>query len=292
LQLSVLGDATQIFRWQEGTMARDRIDLASISWIDKKGLPKVGFWFVAGAAISWSRRVIMGLVGTANPEPPTSLKAVEDFQKTQQYRALLAGTFIVGPPPRVTTPILDAGFTPPFDKTTIPAIERKAVPIPDDKTFYAGELSPVSSIVIGRLHPSSTLSIPRGSDVKMSALIKFRAGEHTDALGISKDVKSPVHVPWVWCEYALAWSAARYILICNGSVFPSHAWYVNGQQVGKSLQTEVHASDSDPVLNTGQAASKLRDLAIVDKGSGAVSSQLYAVDAGEQQVIDLGTLSR
>jgi hypothetical protein len=274
-------------------MARDRIDVASISWIDKKGLPTLGFWFVAGAKTSWSKRVIMGLVGTANPEPPTSLMALEGLQRTQQYRALAAGTFIFGPPPRIATPILDAGYTPPFDKTTISsAIERKLVPIPDDKTFYPGESSPLSGIVIGKLHPCSTLSIPRGSHVAMSALIKFRAGEHTDALGISEDVKSPVHVPWVWCEYALVWSEAGYILICNGSVFPSHAWYVNGQQVGKSLQAVVHASDNDPLLNTGQAASKLRDRAIADKGVGAVSRQLYAVDAGEQQVIDLRMLSR
>jgi hypothetical protein len=261
--------------------------LASISWIDRKGLPKLGFWFVAGAKLSWSRRVIMGLVGTANPEPPTTLKNVEDFRMTKQYRALLAGSFASGP--SHFTPIIDPGYTPPFDKTTISnAIERRLVPIPDDEAFYPGESSPLSGIVFGKLHPCSTLSVPPRSQVKISALIKFRAGEHTDALGVSDDVKSPVHVPWVWCEYALVLSEARNLLICNGSVFPSHAWYVNGRQVNKRLQTSVHAADNDPVLTTGQAAGKLRDSAIVDKGAGAVSSQLYAVDAGQQQVIDLG----
>jgi len=273
-------------------MSGNEINLASISWIDRKGLPKVGFWFVAGASVSWYRRVIMGLVATANPEPPKSLENVEAYQKTQQYRALLSCTLFGGPRQRIGAQQIDPGYTPPFDKSTIPALERPFAPIPDDKVFYAGESSPVSGIVIGKLHPSSTLSIPSGSSVQLSALIKFRAGEHTDAIGISKDVASPVHVPWVWCEYALVSSGSRQCLICNGSVFPSHAWYVNGRQVGKNLQTEVHASGSDPVLNTGQPSGKLRDRAEADKGSGAVSSQLYAVNAGLQQTFDLGRLAR
>lgn len=274
-------------------MAVDQIDLASISWIDKSGLPKLGFWFVAGAKLSWSKRVIMGLVGTANPAPPTTLASVNEFQRNQQYRAVLAVTYMAGPPSRVAAPVVDAGFTPPFDKTTISSdFERKRVPIPDDSTFSPGESSPLSGIVIDKLHPCSTLSIPRGSDVKVSALIKFRAGKHTDDLGISDDVKSPVHVPWVWCEYALVRSEGRNLLFCNGSVFPSHAWYANGRQIGKSIQTEVHAFDTDLVLNTGQAAAKLRDDARVDRGSGAVAKQMNAVDAGQQQVIDLGALSR
>jgi hypothetical protein len=271
-------------------MSIEEIDLASISWIDRKGLPRVGFWFVAGASMSWYRRVIMGLVGTANPEPPESLANVQAFQRKQQYRALLSCTFSGGLRPRIAAQQIDPGFTPPFDKSTIPALERPFAPVPDDKTFYAGESSPVSGVVVGRLHPCSTLSIPGGSKVLLSALIKFRAGEHTDAIGISTDVASPVHVPWVWCEYALVSTGSRQSLICNGSVFPSHAWYINGRQVGKRLQTEVHASSTDPVLNTGQPAGKLRDRTEADKGSGAVSSQLYAVDAGLQQSIDLASL--
>jgi hypothetical protein len=273
-------------------MSGEDIDLASISWIDRKGLPQVGFWFVAGAGAktSWYRRVIMGLVGTANSEPPESLKNIHAFQRTQQYRALLSCTLSGGTRQRVAAQQIDPGYTPPFDKSTIPVLERPFVPIPADKAFHAGESSPVSGIVIGKLHPCSTLSIPGGANVRLSALIKFRAGDTTDAIGVSADVASPVHVPWVWCEYALVSSGPRQLLICNGSVFPSHAWYVNGRQVGKSLQTEVHASGTDPVLNTGQPAGKLRDRAEADKGTGAVSSQLYAVNAGLQQTIDLVSL--
>ena len=273
-------------------MSVEAIELASISWIDRKGLPKVGFRFVAGASISWYRRVIMGLVATAIRSRRIAQKCSLAFHKIQQYRALLSCTLFGGPRPRIAAEQVDPGYTPPFDKSTIPALERPFAPVPDDKAFYPGESSPVSGIVIGKLHPCSTLSVPSRSQVQLSALIKFRAGEHTDTIGISADVGSPVHVPWVWCEYALVSSGSRRFLICNGSVFPSHAWYVNGRQVSKLLQTEVHASGTDPVLNTGQPASKLRDRAEADKGVGPVSSQLHAVDAGLQQSIDLGPLRK
>src|SRR5262245_55242081 len=67
-----------------------RISVCSVSWIDEKPLPNVGFWLVAGAAISWPKRVIMGLVGTSNPQPPLKLQSVDTFRSTKQYRALLS----------------------------------------------------------------------------------------------------------------------------------------------------------------------------------------------------------
>jgi hypothetical protein len=73
---------------KETTMGPKTISLCSVSWIDEKSLPQVGFWFVAGAAISWPRRVVMGLVGTANPEPPRKIPVVDAFRARKQYRAL------------------------------------------------------------------------------------------------------------------------------------------------------------------------------------------------------------
>lgn len=265
------------------------IELASISWIDQKSVPKVGFWFVAGASLSWSRRVIMGLVGTSNPEPPLTLSTTAAFATGKQYRALLACTVTTHPVARVANLIIDPGYTPPFDKTKLDTRLRNIVPIPDDPNFYAGEVSPISAVVAGKLHPCSALLLPLGAKIIASALIKFRAGQHTDSVGVS-EAKSPVHVPWVWCEYALVMLQSGPQLLCKGSLFPSHAWYVNGKQIAKSMQCQVTASDHDPALTTGQPAAHVRTAAISDKSTGSVSSQQYCLDAGKQTNIDLSAV--
>ena len=270
-------------------MNKGSVLLASISWIDEKSLPKAGFWFVAEAAISWPNRVVMGLIGTSNPEPPAELSGIKSFASTKQYRALLACTITTQPVTRVSDVVVDGGYTPPFDKSKLDTRLRSVAPIPDDSKFYAGEASSVSGVTSGKLHPCSALSIPRGCDVAASALIKFRAGSHTDDIGI-KEAKSPVHVPWVWCEYALVYSGTNVLLMCRGSVFPSHAWYVGGRQVAKRLQNAVSPSEQDPALSSGPPASHLPIAAGRDRSSGPVISHPYAIAAGEQQNIDVTAL--
>jgi hypothetical protein len=266
-------------------MQAETLELASISWIDEKSLPKVGFWFVAGASLSWSRRVIMGLVGTSNPEPPTKLDT-KAFATAKEYRALLACTAANRPAQKVANLVIDPGYTPPFDKSKLDTRLRDIVPIPEDQNFYAGEASPISAVVVGKLHPCSALVLPQEAKVIASALIKFRAGQHTDSVGIT-EAKSPVHVPWVWCEYALVTLRSNLQLLCNGSLFPSHAWYVNGRQIAKAMQSQVTVSDHDATLTTGQPAEHLRMTAISDKSAGSVSGQQYCVGAGKQLNIDL-----
>ncbi len=256
------------------------LDIACISWIDQAPLPKVGFWLVVGAATSWPKRVIMGLVGTSNPSPPVKIDKLSVFAAGKQYRALLACTVNVNPPVRTVGDLVDPGYTPPFDKTKIDTSLRSVAPIPDDPAFYAGEKSPISGIVTGRLHPCSTLSVSKGSQVLVSGLIKFRAGPHTDAIGV-KEAKSPVHVPWVWSEFALVSVGGKLRLLGKGSAFPSHAWYVNGKQVAQVLQALVTASEHDPILSTGQPADQVQSKASVDKSTQPVDKHAEGMSAGK-----------
>ena len=261
-------------------MKTNHISLASVSWIDEKTIPKVGFWFVAGALVSWPKRVIMGLAGTSNPEPPLKLTSMNGFVSKKQYRALISCSVDINPIAVARNIVVDAGYTPPFDKNKLDTRLRNFVPGPDDPKFYPGESSPLSGVSVGKAHSSSTVRVPRDSKVIVNALIKFRAGEHTDKIGIDK-ANSPVHIPWVWCEYMLTSSPSGIRLLCNGSIFPSHAWYVNGEQVAKRLQMPISVSENDPVLSTGQPAKHLLLKAQSDRSDGTIVGHQHTVQGGE-----------
>ena len=252
--------------------------LLSVSWIDLPSLPKVGFQTVAGALTKWPNRVLMGLVGTANPRPPERIADRDAFVRTKQFRALVECTVDLRSK-NVTQSVIDPGYTPPFDKSRIDTILRSVAPIPSDPDFYAGESSATSGVVTGKLHPSSTLKLGRDYSVIASAMIKFRAGPHTDQIGIA-EANSPVHVPWVWCEFALIRCSTGYRLLGNGSTFPSHAWYVDGAQLTRTLQGAVSCSEHDAALNTGQPKAQPQSSAKADKSTGAADKQLFAIGAG------------
>ncbi|CAN5856302.1 hypothetical protein BH11PSE8_BH11PSE8_47140 [soil metagenome] len=265
-------------------MAAKSLVLCSVSWIDGRNLPPVGFWFISGALASWPRRVLMGLVGTANPAPPPELQNLATFRASQEYRALMSCSVQGGSKTSISDPVLDAGWTPPlnksrFDPGLLAQFAAHRAPIPDDPMYYAGEASGISEICAGRLHPSSTLNVPSNATVLTSALIKFRAGSHTDKIGID-DAKSPVHVPWVWCEYALVRVGSELRLLGQGSSFPSHRWYVNGKQVGECLQKAVAVSETDPALSTGQPATEIQSSAANDRSNGPIVDQDYAIGKG------------
>ena len=271
-------------------MVANSLSLCSVSWIDEKPLPQVGFWFVAGAAISWPRRVVMGLVGTANPEPPREMPLVDPFRARKQYRALTSFKLVRQPKPAIAEAVLDPGWTPPFDKSKFDTRLIALAPIPDDPQFYPGETSGLSTIVGGRLHPYSTLKPARGDEVLASAFIKFRAGPHTDAIGVGDDVKSPVHVPWVWCEYALVISGSKARLLAQGSRFPSHAWYVGGRQVAKRYQDAVTVSEKDPAIATGQPAGHPQLAAAADRSAGSAANHEFTLDPGVPVEVDVTSL--
>jgi hypothetical protein len=266
-------------------MADKTLTLASVSWIDGRNLPPVGFGFIAGAGISWPRRVIMGLVGTANPEPPADLSNIAKFRSDKQFRALTGLKLVFGFRPMLYDPLLDPGYTPPLDRSKFDqGIFAQAVaylaPIPDDPAFYPGEKSNLSRVALGRLHPASGLHVPAGAEVIVSTLIKFRAGTHTDTIGVS-EAKSPVHVPWVWCEYALVRHDGELRLLAQGSAFPSHKWYVNGKQVAVAMQQPVSVSDKDPTITTGQPRKEIQSRSDTDRSNGPVNAHDYAVGPGK-----------
>ena len=264
----------------------NRVEVTMISWIDQKPLPNVSFWFVAGAALNWPNRVVMGLVGTCNPEPAQTLDNLNAFRARKQYRALASFSLPIQQSSPAEDTIIDGGYTPPFDKSKIDTVLRSVAPIPDDPNFYPGETSPLSAVVTASLHPSSTLTLPTGPSVIASCLIKFRAGKHTDNIGI-EEANSPVHVPWVWCECAIILSGPTYRLLGKGSTFPSHAWYVNGTQVAKELQAPVNVSEKEPAISTGRPANQPRVEASRDISKGRITSHNYTLGDGPQKNVDI-----
>lgn len=246
--------------------------VVSVSWIDSEGLPALSLVDALGALVgNWPFKVMVGLVGTQNPRPPSTLP--ENFRTGKQFRAICG--YDIGSDGAVSNEIIDPGYTPPIDKQKLPALVQLG-PIPDDPNFYAGESSGLSGIVIGKLHTASTLSVPSGHEVLASALIKFRAGAHTNSVGI-KDAGSPYHVPWVWCEHALIKQDDEIRLIANGSRFPSHAWYVDGKLVGSLIQKPLKLSEEEPALSSGVAAGEELGPAALDNASGPISSHPNSV---------------
>ena len=270
--------------------------LSSISWIDRNGIPNIGLGFVASAGMKWHKRVIMGLLATSNPPPAKTIENIETFRQRKQYRAITHYKHSEFHNFDSYT-IVDAGYTPAFNKSGLNTQIMTYIPdmlLKDslnDPKPYPGDKSPLSAIVKDKLHSCSTLTIPNGSDVIISSLIKFRAGEHTDETGIN-DAISPTHVPWVWCECALIRNGGTYSLITNGSIFPSHAWYLNGQQVGMSLQAPISDSEKEPVISTGRQAAQPWQSSDKDQSMGRVDKHLYAIESGKQTEIDLSRFFR
>jgi len=270
----------------------EKVSVSSISWIEKTQLPIIGFTFLAGSAMSWHKKVILGLVATANPEPPKSVNNIESFIGRRQFRALTHYQYNRLDGAIQIEPIIDPGYTPPFDKSALDTRILEYIPeflLPDslnDQKFYRGESSPISRIQSTRLHQSSSLSVSESSQILASSLIKFRAGEHTDKIGI-EDAGSPVHVPWVWCESALVREGSRYYLVMNGSAFPSHAWYVNGEQICKKLQAKLADSEKEAAINTGRPGAQPRQPDSLDRSDGRIDTHEYALGAGGQEKIDV-----
>ena len=102
---------------------------------------------------------------------------------------------------------------------------------------WPGEASPLSLVNTQARHKSTTITgVPANETVLVNALVKFRAGSHTDATGVSTDVGCPFHVPWVWCETLLTFTKGNLKLYGRGSIFPTHIWYLDDAQKLKQPQ--------------------------------------------------------
>jgi hypothetical protein len=218
------------------------IKVGSISWINREPNP---VWLAAGSFYyepAWIPKTYVGLAGTCNPDPGTAVADFKDFQGKKKFRALTYCKFRVtidDATDKVTGfTVLDAvhdpGWTPDFSMTTFPSSLLSFDMSVYSFKWHAGEASAISVVNTQNRHANTAISAtPANDTVLVNSLIKFRAGKHTDDVGIN-NVGSPYHVPWVWCETVLSYAGkGKFRMTGRGSVFPSHAWYFQDTRVKK-----------------------------------------------------------
>jgi hypothetical protein len=220
--------------------------IGSISWI--KLDPNPVTFAISGVILKpdWVPKTYIGLAATANDDPATSIADFNTFRLAQQFRAIAycrVGVEVDDKTRAVTkvVPIAsftDPGYTPPFRLMKFPSAGIgsafdgwEAFKSTWSFSYHAGELSAVSSAVIGRRHPNSTIiGVPTIETVLANMMVKFRAGAITDSLGVGS-IGCPYHVPWVWCETVATYAGGKVKLYGRGSIFPTHAWYADGLQI-------------------------------------------------------------
>lgn len=229
------------------------VTIGSVSWIKLQPNPVMTAAEGIVYTPEWVPKTYIGLAATANEDPPSTITNFHDYRSTKQYRALTysrVGLEIDDNTKAVTKAVaidgfIDPGYTPPFNllrpwgssgwypSAAVGSLKDgwKAFTSTWSFSFHAGELSPLSQIVVGSRHPHSTITgVPAAETVLANQLVKFRAGKVTDDLGVDV-VGCPYHVPWVWCESLLTYSAGKFTVWGRGSVFPTQAWYLNGKQL-------------------------------------------------------------
>jgi hypothetical protein len=243
-----------------------RFTVGVVCWIDAQHLPKINILDEVWAELAWWNRICIGLVGTANPQPPKQIPNIRSFCQGKQYRTVMWGELYVEIDPatdrviecRLTDEVLDPGWTPPFDRAKVPIGDAMALAVPAmrDPNYYPGELSPVSKIYKRKRHPNSVITVSKDEQLVADGLIKFRAGAHTDEVGI-RDAGSPFHVPWMWNEIVVTYTGqGKFYVHTRGAIFPSHSWYVCGEYVGTTPQADVQLKDKNtiPAFTTGAPA--------------------------------------
>jgi hypothetical protein len=142
----------------------------------------------------------------------------------------------------------DPGYTPPFSQTSFPLTFLAPDRAVWSFAWYAGEMSPLSKVCQKARHPNSIITgVPAGETVLVNALIKFRAGKHTDDVGIN-NVGCPFHVPWVYNEVLITVANGQLKLYGRASKFPSHRWYVNGKSVAQNTQIADTSFPKKPLI--------------------------------------------
>jgi hypothetical protein len=279
--------------------------IASISWVNKHPNP---VRLAAQAELldpEWVPKTYMGLVATSNSRPPDEISDFRAYEDDGDFRALMyfkVRVILEGKFPQqkvakveLVDKILDPGWTPPFRTREFPMTWFAFDPDIDSTVWHKGEMSPRSSVVTEKLHPNSALSIPADEIVVASGLIKFRAGSHTDNIGVGK-INCPFHVPWVWCETALTYDGEHFKIHGRGSLFPSHTWYKNDKQLSTRAQVgdeslplsgrtiNLAALKIYTVFNKGAPASGPQTAAGSDASSGPVSTHHNTVSGGEPKL--------
>jgi len=277
-----------------------RIKVGSVSWIHQQITPVKLLTDGKLLDPNWLPQTYIGLYATKNPAPPATLD-FSNYQKTKQFRAMTFAALEVETADddskvlsvTVTDSILDPGWTPPFDRT-ITLLTRVYVPEASmaDPAFYAGELGLGSAILPRIRHRNTTLTMTVApDDVVASGLIFFRAGKHTDDIGVNT-VKCPYHVPWVWCEWLVTHKAGKFTMYGTGSAFPTHTFYAQGARFDQQdeptdarlptswrhpLTIDTSTLRVYPVLTAGAPASGPQVADTTNGATGPVTSVPYAV---------------
>jgi hypothetical protein len=235
------------------------LSLGVVCWINARYIRFIWPLDAAWALLSWPNRVAIGLVATANDEPPFRINDPGNFTNPKDYRAMLwckLGVDIDRQTDKVVrvqmySQVIDAGWTPPPDPNKVAM--GAFMPLPRDGKYHQGERSPISGIYVQKRHPNSALGpIQTGEQLLVDGLVKFRAGKPTDDIGISNDVGSPYHVPWTWSEMALTYaSGGEFYIYLKGAVFPTHTFYLNGLRIRELNQNWVGFSDKEIAFTTG-----------------------------------------
>jgi hypothetical protein len=220
------------------------LTVGTISWIQGSPSPISGAGTEAAEfSPTWIPPTYLGLAATSNPAPPFRLD-VKEFRSARQFRAMTFCRFSIDIDEadhvsnfKVLDAFHDPGFTPPFQKAKFPAAVVDAILHADstifDSSFAPGEASVNSLVSTQGRHANTTIKdVPTNEVVLVNSLIKFRAGKHTDDIGVNK-IKADFHVPWVWCEMVVTFLGRNTFKIYGrGSLFPSHSWYFDSVQIG------------------------------------------------------------
>jgi len=217
------------------------IKVGTVSWIEGRPNP---MWSAAQAATlspEWIPKTYLGLAATSNPTPADSISDFPSFQRAKNFRSLTYCRFRADIDDQtrqlnsfqVLEAAHDGGWTPPFRMGDWPSTTFAFDTSIYSFAWYQGEYSPLSLVNTQNRHANTTISaVPANETVLVNSLIKFRAGSHTDNIGITH-VGSPFHVPWVWCELLLTYAQGVFKMYGHASIFPSHAWYFNDAKINK-----------------------------------------------------------
>lgn len=223
--------------------------VGTVSWIDDRPNPMVISAQAEMLSPDWIPKTYLGLAATSNPAPPTFLPDFRAYQGAKNFRSMTFCRFRVAFDDatrkvsnfQVLDAFHDGGWTPAFRMRYWPAtivLFRRSI---YSLTAHQGEYSPLSVVNTQSRHRNSAIvTVPANEIVLVNALIKFRAGKHTDDIAI-REVGSPYHVPWVWCEMVLTYVDGRFKVYGRGSIYPSHAWYFNGSRI----QTQAQVGDDN-----------------------------------------------
>lgn len=245
-------------------IVKKKVEVGVISWISERPHPLTMHGFRRLTLNpEWLFDTHVGLIATSNSAPPVMVD-FKTYQQTQQYRAMMFCSLEVEADEETDTIISlsvveafhDPGWTPPFDPWKVKATLAPALVDKDikDRNFYPGEAGLGTKIQLQRYHDSSNMKgVVRADQVLVNGVLKFRAGKHTDDLGVKK-VGAPFHVPWVWCEFLLAYKGGKIHLFGQGSEFPTHTWYLNGKSV---FQVDRVGDTTFPIASSGLLTSEI-----------------------------------